>query len=170
MIWNILRIFLLVFATALPALAQNGREFITQDSKTGAVLNAKPSNFTPGQLEVSAVAVTTPQYQAVTFSAAGSTASNTSTSFHIAYLTANAGSGTYTATFPIPDASRAAGDMETIHLHFAASTNPTIEIHDNTAGGTLIFTWTGDGTVTDILAECRFNGAAWYLHDAHFIQ
>jgi hypothetical protein len=170
MAWNILRIFLLVFVTALSAFAQNGREFITQDSKTGAVQNVKPSNFTPGQLQVNAIAVTTPQYQTITFSSAGSTSSNTSTSFHITYITANAGAGTYTATFPIPDANRAAGDAEIVHIHFAASTNPTIEIHDNTAGGTLLFTWTGDGTVTDIYVDCRFNGSAWYLNDAHFIQ
>jgi len=169
MIRNILGIFLLVFATT--ALAQNGRESITQDSKTGAVLNANPSNFGNGQLEVNSVPVTQPsQYQAITFSAAGSTASNTVTSSHTAYITANAGAGVYVATFPIPDSGRAAGDRESIHIHFAASTNPTIEIHDNTAGGTLLFTWTGDGTVTDILAECRFNGAAWFLMDAHFIQ
>lgn len=165
---NILRIFLLVFATSLSAFAQNGREAVTQDTKTGSVLNSKPSNFGTGQLQVNGDALGS-QYQAITFSAAGNMSSNVSTNTHTAYITANAGSGAYTGTFPIPDSGRTAGDRESVHIHFAASTNPTVEIHDNTSGGTLLFTWTGDGTVTDILVECRFNGAAWYVQDAHFV-
>jgi hypothetical protein len=108
-------------------------------------------------------------YQAVMVSAAGNTNSNIGNQNHSLYVTANAGSGTYTATVAIPTAGRAAGDKESAHLHFAASTNPTVELHNNTSGGTLLFTWTGDGTVTDILAECRFDGSVWYVHDAHFV-
>ena len=85
------------------------------------------------------------------------------------YATANAGSGAYTQTISIPDAGRIAGDEENFHLHFAASANPTVEIHDNTSSGTLLFTWQGDGTVTDIWVQCRFNGTNFFLSDAHFI-
>jgi hypothetical protein len=117
-----------------------------------------------------ALTVLESNYQAFTVSAAGNTNSNISSQLHTFKATANAGSGTYTATIAIPTAGRAAGDHDAFHLTFAASVNPTVEIHNNTSGGTLLFTWTGDGTATEIAGDCVFDGTNWGLRDAHFVQ
>jgi hypothetical protein len=109
-------------------------------------------------------------YQTATVSAAGNTNSNIASQLHSIKVTANAGSGAYTATVAIPTSGRVAGDRDSFHLTFAASANPTVEIHNNTSGGTLLFTWTGDGTATEIAGECVFDGSSWSLRDAHFAQ
>jgi hypothetical protein len=140
----------------------NGSGLTSGDVITGAgTSNVQDSGVAIAQLENN--------YQAVTVSAAGSTNSNIASQNHAMRITANAGSGAYTATIAIPTTGRVAGDKESVHVDYAASTNPTVEVHNATSGGTLLFTWTGDGTATQVLVECRYDGSAWYLHDAHFI-
>jgi hypothetical protein len=107
-------------------------------------------------------------YQALTLTAAGNTNSNQSASEHFLNVNVNAGAGIYTATISLPTAGRAAGDAINVYLNVAASTNPKVQIFNNTPAGTKLFEWNGDGTVTNIALVCVFTGALWYLHDAHF--
>jgi len=108
-------------------------------------------------------------YQAVTLSAAGNTnSSQGALSTHFMNVAVNAGAGIYTATISLPYTNIAAGDVNSIYLNVAASTNPTVQIYDNTTAGTLLFEWDADGIQTNIVAIFVFSGSAWYLHDAHF--
>jgi hypothetical protein len=109
-------------------------------------------------------------YQAVTVAAAGNTNSTATTSDHHARITANAGTGAYTATFCCLRAGRNAGDSMSLHFDFAASINPRIQVFDDTTAGTLLLDYQNDGTATIEWAYFTYTGAAWYLEAAGFIR
>jgi hypothetical protein len=109
-------------------------------------------------------------YQAITVSAAGNTNSNQSASIHYMNVTVAAGAGVYTGTLSLPRAGRIAGDSANILLTVAASTNPKIQVFDNTTGGTKLFEFQGDGVLTQMALVCVYTGTVWYLHDAHFFN
>lgn len=72
-----------------------------------------------------------------------------------------AGAGAYTHVVYFPVADRLAGDEVVVRLKMPASANPTIELRDATAGGTLIKSWTGTGTAFDDLWLVVNGGASW---------
>ena len=108
-------------------------------------------------------------YQAITFSAAGNVNSiQGAVATQMTFVTVNAGTGAYLGTISLPHAGISAGDVNFMSFNVAASRNPTIQIFDNNTGGTLLFEWDSDGTLTYFAVVCAYNGSAWYLHDAHF--
>jgi len=108
-------------------------------------------------------------FQAFTSSAAANTNSTQSAGEHHAKWTLNAGGAAYTATLSLLRAGRLAGDSVTVHFDFAASTNPTAQVFDDTTAGARLWQWTGDGTATAAWATFVFDGAAWYLEGSSFI-
>jgi hypothetical protein len=102
-------------------------------------------------------------------SAAGNTNSTQSKNIHYWRIRAQAGAGAYVATFSLPRSGRLANDVCKMHIDVDATANPTFQVFDNTTGGTKLFEWSGDGTATQIVVECLFDGAQWNLFDAHFL-
>lgn len=109
-------------------------------------------------------------YQAISISAAGDTASTQAVANHSILYTLAAGSGTYTASVSLPVSGRTAGDCVFIHMSVAASANPTAEVRNNTSGGALLFTWTGDGSATELFVRLVYNGTAFEVQAAGFVQ
>lgn len=79
-------------------------------------------------------------------------------------IIAAAGSGSYTAAYALPAASMTGGAMIDLNIEFAASTNPTVEIHNATTGGTLLATTTNPspGAPAYWYGLFRFDGTAWH--------
>lgn len=109
-------------------------------------------------------------FQSTTVAAAGNTNSTQSKVIHSWKITANAGSGAYTATFCLLRLGRSAGDRTNVRIDVAANANPKVQIFDDTTGGTKLFEYQSDGTATAIAATFVYDGAAWYLENADFIQ
>jgi len=53
------------------------------------------------------------------------------------------------------------GDLMLVSLFMPASTAPTINLRNETVGGTIIFAWAGDVVARTLEIKCRFNGTAW---------
>jgi hypothetical protein len=102
--------------------------------------------------------------------AAAATITSSQTSFrHDWRITAAAGTGAYVVEAVLPVAGRVAGDTETIHMDFAASTNPTLRIRNATVGGTILWNWTGDGTARSPWVKLVYNGSSWEVEEAQFV-
>lgn len=77
-------------------------------------------------------------------------------------VTAAAGAGAYTHVLPLDNTKAKDGAIFRIEIDFAASANPTIQIRDNTSGGTLLESVSGDaGGATYYVGQFRFNGTNW---------
>ena len=112
----------------------------------------------------------TQSYQTATVSAAGNTNSTQSSNRHIARLTVNAGTSAYAQNFVLPTTGRVDGDMAFVHMDFAASTNPTVNIRNATSSGTILWTWTGDGTARSPVVILVYASGAWWLFHASFVS
>jgi hypothetical protein len=108
-----------------------------------------------------------PAYQAIAISAAGNTNSAQASGIHSIKCTVT--NGGYTGTISLPISGRIAGDRCNIHFDFPAN-NPVIQVFNNTTGGTNLFEWTGDGNAISAWAVFVFDGAAFYLESAGFVQ
>jgi hypothetical protein len=89
---------------------------------------------------------------------------------HTVSASAAAGAGAYTHTFSIPVANRDAGDVVMMRFGLPASTNPTLEVRNDTAGGTLLTTITSAATASEAFGIYKFNGTAWVEVAAGFID
>ncbi len=76
-------------------------------------------------------------------------------------LNAGAGSGTYTALIVLSLTNAVAGDIFELPVNFAASVNPTVEVHDATSGGTLLWSLTGDGSAKLVTPCFVYTGAVF---------
>jgi hypothetical protein len=72
-----------------------------------------------------------------------------------------AGSGTYAHEVYFPVANRAAGDEIAVRISMPASANPTINLRNATAGGTILRTVVGTGTAFTDLWVLVYGGSAW---------
>jgi len=88
---------------------------------------------------------------------------------HVAFLTASAGGGTYTRTVSLLTTNATTGDLITLRVDVAASVNPTVEIRNASSGGTLLTTFTGDGTAGVIHGMYQYTGSAWVEVGAYWI-
>ncbi|MDR3405115.1 MAG: hypothetical protein P4L99_21655 [Chthoniobacter sp.] len=84
-----------------------------------------------------------------------------------------AGSGAFTAAYGLPTTNMVTGALAKVNVELPASANPTVEIHNATAGGTLLETindatkpvpgeaayWYGEFFFNGMLWECDFR--AW---------
>ena len=82
-----------------------------------------------------------------------------------------AGGGAYTRKIVLPVANRAAGHSAEFLVALPASVNPTVEIRDADASGTVLFTMTGDAAVArNFAVRAVFTElAAWEVFDAREI-
>jgi len=77
-------------------------------------------------------------------------------------VSAGAGAGTYTRVIVLGETDAIEGDIAFVTIQFAASVNPTIEVRDSTAGGTVLYgPLTGTGTAFNVTVQCVYNGAEW---------
>jgi len=101
---------------------------------------------------------------------APSDAGNSNISKRNTKVTADAGAGAYIHTLTCPVTGIVAGDELLLLLELPASANPTIELRNATAGGTLLHSQTGNATISEYVSiRLVFNGTAWEKHDAHHI-
>lgn len=157
-------------------------EVISKPAATEVVLknlgygvNAAPATLIPSGAEVSAAGIAgaagatgaaggANTYQESTIGAAGNvdvTIGATATE-HSLIATVQAGAGAYTATYSLKLANAAEGDIINILFLMPASTNPTVEVHNDVAGGTLLFTYTSVIGGTDVAFRGVFSsGGAW---------
>ena len=102
---------------------------------------------------------------AVTVSTAGNTNLSKAAAvekYSVYLVSAGAGAGGYTRTLALTIANAGAGDLAKIRVDFAARVNPTVEIRNATADGTLLFSaMTGSGSAFSWTALAQFDGAAW---------
>lgn len=78
-------------------------------------------------------------------------------------LNAGSGIGTYTEIIVLSLTNAVAGDIVETCAIFAASVNPTIEVHNATSGGTLLWSQVGTGSIQTVTPAFKFNGTAWSL-------
>lgn len=88
---------------------------------------------------------------------------------HSLMATVDAGAGIYTATYSLKLTNAAAGDIINILFLLPASTNPTVEVHDDVAGGTLLFTYTSLIGGADVAFRGVYDGAAWVKLNANAV-
>lgn len=116
-------------------------------------------------------------YAAIMVSAAGTTEITLKAwcPQHVVALSPGSGSGTYTHTVVLPltqtdlnggsTLAALAGDTITVRLLFPASANPTIEIRNASAAGTLLLSVAGTGTAFAQTVQAVWSGAGWELHN-----
>jgi len=90
---------------------------------------------------------------------------------HVATFTVGAGSGAYTrkilALRTVTDLNGGTalaplkGDTITIKLAVAASANPTVQIHENSASDSALLTIAGTGTAFSRTVQLHYTGSAW---------
>jgi hypothetical protein len=77
-------------------------------------------------------------------------------------VTVGAGSGAFTRTLAALTANAQAGDELEVSVTMPASLNPTVELRNNTSGGTLLATVPTDAAVSRTWSLwSRYNGTAW---------
>lgn len=77
-------------------------------------------------------------------------------------VTIGAGSGAFTRTLAALTANAQSGDELEISVSMPASLNPTVELRNNTSGGTLLATVPTDAAVARVWSVwSRYNGTAW---------
>jgi len=84
-----------------------------------------------------------------------------------------AGSGGYVANLTLSDANALAGALLRIPIDFPASPNPTINIYDNSTGGTLLegpLVNPNPGAAASFLFTAGFDGAAWHKESGFWVQ
>lgn len=165
-------------------------EVISKPSATEVVLknlgyteNAVATTIIPGGAEVSAAGLKgdtgatgaaggANTYQESTIGAAGNvdvTIGATATE-HSLIATVDAGAGIYTATYSLKLTNAAEGDIINILFLLPASTNPTVEVHNDVAGGTLLFTYTSLIGGADVAFRAVFSsGGAWVKLNANAV-
>lgn len=125
--------------------------------------------FTPGTNTRGGLNLDQTDETVATFSAAGTSTINRplGSGFHTATLVAGAGSGTYTRDIGLLHGNSPVQDNQLrVIVSFAASANPTVVIHDLTAGGTTLATVTNTGATACIVAlDFVYNasGSTWVL-------
>lgn len=80
-------------------------------------------------------------------------------------VVAQAGSGSYTHKFTLDNATVKDGGTLRVKLEISASANPTLEFYDNTTGGTLLQSISGDSSNAQYLTlvfEYSATDGAWY--------
>lgn len=82
-------------------------------------------------------------------------------------IIAAAGSGAFTAAYGLPTTGMLTGAICEINIELPASANPTVEIHNATAGGTLLTTVADAnkpvlGAAAYWYGRFRYDGAAWH--------
>ncbi len=105
----------------------------------------------------------TVSYQAASVSNSVDTVSTQSGHTHTILFILNVGSGAYTATLSLPTSGRPQASVCRVRINLPASTNPTLEVHNGTSAGTILYTAAGTGTASTLYAEFIFNGTAWVL-------
>lgn len=88
---------------------------------------------------------------------------------HVAYLTASAGAGTYTRTISLLTTNATNGDIISLRAAMPASTNPTVEIRNASSVGTLLTSFTGDGSTGTVHGTYQYTGSAWVEVAANWI-
>jgi len=109
--------------------------------------------------------------EAVAFSSSGNTnvTPRVGNASHGVIATVTAGGGAFTRTVSILTANSTAGDRCVIHFSMPASANPLIQVRNNTSGGTLLCTITGEVGGDDLCAEFLFDGSAWQPLSANYL-
>lgn len=106
------------------------------------------------------------------FSGSGTITVNSSATHDLVYaayfqrwlkIIAQSGSGSYTHNFTLDNSTVKMGGVLRVSLEVAASANPVLRFYDNSTGGTLLFSISGDSSnayfVTLIFT---FDGSAWH--------
>lgn len=78
-------------------------------------------------------------------------------------VSATAGGGAYTATVTLLAANATAGCVATVSIALPASVNPTIEVRNLTAAGTLLGTALSTGDARTVTFTAVFDGTNWAL-------
>lgn len=124
--------------------------------------------YTKAETDAAIAAITAgnyEDYEALSFSVAGNTNVSPIANFtnHTAIVTAGAGAGAYTRTLSILATNATDGKFVRIKVAMPASGNPTVEIRNDSAGGTLLATASPKLTAYNVIYELVFDGAAWVL-------
>jgi hypothetical protein len=104
------------------------------------------------------------EFSSISVSANGTTDLNPATKFAQWFIriTAQAGAGSYTYNFALKHDNPKIGAMFWIAINLSQSSNPTINIYDNSTSGTLLQTVSGDSSnATFYLLQCEYTGTAW---------
>lgn len=164
-------------------------EVISKPSATEVVLknldysgNAVVATVIPSGAEVSAAGLEGPAgatgaaggantYAESTIGAAGNVdvTIGAAATEHSLIATVDVGAGVYTATYSLKLTDADEGDIINILFLMPASTNPTVEVHDDVAGGTLLFTYTSVIGGTDVAFRGVYDGAAWVKLNANTV-
>jgi hypothetical protein len=80
-------------------------------------------------------------------------------------ITIDGGAGIYTHTITLSTSNANAGDIHKLTLIFPASSQPTIEVHNATSGGTNMQTLNNSDGESNMgwTGEFTYDGAAWYF-------
>ncbi len=89
---------------------------------------------------------------------------------HVANVTVGAGAGSYTRTLSVLVALGNEGDITEIYLAMPTSANPTIEIRNASAAGTLLSTIAGATDGVDVLVRLAYTGSAWILVSHEYVE
>lgn len=102
----------------------------------------------------------TPDTIGATTNNAGNSTITPASAHHVEIITV--GGAARTSVFILDVAGRNEGDRLELRFAQPATANIVEEVRNATAGGTLIYTYTTDGSGSDVLAaELYFDGAAW---------
>lgn len=133
----------------------------------------KPASSTPTpterfftQAQTLAIIAETQTYASFTFSSAGTITITKAAAYErylIRELHASAGTGAYTELIVLDVTGAVAGDIVELPSNFAASVNPTVEVHNATSGGTLLWSLTNGGSTNFATPAFKFDGTAWSL-------
>ncbi len=105
-------------------------------------------------------------FLSVSPSAAGSTDVSAAGGMAVVYITAGAGSGTYTYKFNLLTTGVPTGTLGDFYIQLPASVNPTIQVRNASSSGTILHTVSGDSdNATYEHIQFRFNGTAWVAFD-----
>lgn len=111
-------------------------------------------------------------YEAIAFSDAGNTdvTQPAGSISHFVGATVSAGAGSYTRTVSLLTANADEGDEIEILFIMPASANPEVEVRNNTSGGTLLCTITGEAGGVALTFAARYDGAEWQPIRADYLE
>lgn len=98
------------------------------------------------------------QYTASTNNSGNTTLSRTA-STHVAVL--NVGGSARTSVVILDTADGVSGDVIKLRINMPATASIVIEVRNATSGGTLLYTYTSDGSGDDGYFEVYFDGSEW---------
>lgn len=109
------------------------------------------------------LAAATAQNSPVTVSTAGDTniAANTAKPFLFCFQRIIASAGSYTRNLTLDDANAITNSIITLDIELAASSTATINVYDQSTGGTKIEAVTGRADARYYYFQARWNGTAW---------